>query len=78
MKLNAFKLVVSYLVIFISGHTLAQNFQGEAYYFSKTSIDMSNFGGREMNEDMKKRIAERMKSMFEKTYVLTFNKEESS
>ena len=30
-----------------------------------------------MSEDRKKEIAERMKSMFEKTYVLTFNKEES-
>jgi len=78
MKLNAFKLIVSCLAIIMSGYVFAQDFQGEAYYFSKTSIDMSNFGGRQMSEDMKKQIAERMKSMFEKTYILTFNKEESS
>ena len=37
-----------------------------------------DFGGREMSPEIKKRIAERMKSMFEKTYILTFNRSESS
>lgn len=44
---------------------------------TKTTIDMANFGGGRMDEDMKKRIAARMKNMLEKTYVLTFNKSES-
>ena len=78
MKLNSIKLIVSCLTLFLSVNAFAQEFQGKAYYFSKTSIDMSNFGGRQMSEDIKKQIAERMKSMFEKVYVLTFNKEESS
>tara|TARA_R110002073_G_scaffold57778_4_gene146773 strand:+ start:198019 stop:198816 length:798 start_codon:yes stop_codon:yes gene_type:complete len=56
---------------------MAQDFQGKAYYMSKTSVDMDNFGGRQMNEEQKKRILDRMKSMFEKTYELTFNKSES-
>jgi len=34
-------------------------------------------GGREMNEEMKKTVAQMMKSALEKTYILTFNKEES-
>ena len=56
----------------------AQDFQGKAYYFSKTTMDMSRFGrGRQMNEQEKKQMEDRLKSMFEKTYVLTFNKEES-
>ena len=55
----------------------AQDFQGKAYYFSKTTVDMDNWGGREMTPDMKARIAERMKSMFEKTFILTFNRTES-
>ena len=78
MKLNSIKVIVSCLALFLSVNSFAQEFQGKAYYFSKTSIDMSNFGGRQMNEDRKKQIAERMKSIFEKVYVLTFNKAESS
>ena len=78
MKTNSIKLIVSVLTIFISAITFAQqDFQGKAIYQSKTTIDMSDFGGRQMSEDMKKQIAERMKSMFEKTYILTFNKTES-
>ncbi len=52
------------------------NFQGKAVYMSKTTMEM-NFGGRQMSEDQKKRIAERMKGMLEKTFVLNFNQIES-
>lgn len=59
-------------------HSFAQNISGQAFYESKTTVDLDAFGNnREMTEDMKKMIAERMKSMLEKTYILTFNKEES-
>ena len=34
-------------------------------------------GGREMSEEMKKTVATMMKSALEKTYILTFNKDES-
>lgn len=54
-----------------------QNFQGKAVYKSKTTMEM-NFGGRQMSEDQKKRIAERMKGMLEKTYTLNFNQVEST
>ena len=53
-----------------------QNFTGKAVYKSKTTMDM-NFGGRQMSEDQKKRIADRMKSMLEKTYTLNFTTTES-
>ena len=33
-------------------------------------MDMSSFGGGQMSDQQKKQIAERMKSMLEKTYVL--------
>ena len=73
------KLIVICLIFFIAFSTDAQqDFQGQAFYQSKTSVNMDNFGGREMSEDRKKQIAERMKSMFEKTYVLNFNKVEST
>jgi GLPGLI family protein len=70
--------ILSFLaVVFISATSFAQNISGKAFYESKTTMDMGDFGGREMSEQMKKSIAERMKSMLEKTYVLTFNKNES-
>ena len=73
------KLIVICLIFFTAFSINAQqDFQGQAFYQSKTSVNMDNFGGREMSEDRKKQIAERMKSMFEKTYVLNFNKVEST
>ncbi|WP_347374098.1 GLPGLI family protein [Aequorivita sp. Q41] len=71
----------SYLFIFsllFSFAINAQSISGQAYYQSKTTVDLDAFGGnREMTEEMKKMIAERMKSMLEKTFILTFNKDES-
>lgn len=78
MNAISIKRIICVLPLFISVITFAQqDFQGKAVYQSKTTIDMSNFGGREMSEDRKKQIAERMKDAFEKTYILTFNKAES-
>ncbi len=77
MKLQSIKLTISVLAIIVTTCSFAQEFQGKAYYFSKTTMDMGNFGGRQMSEQQKKMIADRMKSMFEKTFILTFNKEES-
>jgi GLPGLI family protein len=59
----------------------AQDFQGMAVYESKTSTAemMKNFGGgsREITPEMKKTIEDRMKKMFEKTFVLNFDKSAS-
>lgn len=73
------KKLIALFAILISMPSIAQEFQGQAFYQSKTTMDMSGWGGRngQMSEEQKKRIAERMKSMFEKTYILTFNKTES-
>lgn len=62
----------------VSGTLFAQkDFQGKAYYETKTSIDMSEFGGRDMSEERKKQMVERMKSALEKTFILTFNQSEA-
>ena len=66
------------VLLFISGSLLAQDFQGQAIYQTKTTMDMSDFGGGQMSDQQKKMIAERMKSMLEKTYVLNFNRSEST
>jgi GLPGLI family protein len=55
----------------------AQEFQGMAVYESKTST--SDFkarmeGNKNMTPDVQKRIEESMKKMFEKTFILNFNK----
>lgn len=65
-------------IFLLIGNTIfAQDFQGVATYQSKTTVDFDDFGGRQMSEEQKKQIEERMKSMFEKTYKLNFNKFES-
>lgn len=53
-----------------------QEFQGKAYYFSKTQMDLGRWGAR-MSEAQKKQVKERLKNRLEKTYILDFNKDES-
>ena len=59
-----------------SDSTVSQEFQGKAYYFSKSKMDLGTWGAR-MSEAQKKEIKNRLKNRLEKTYVLTFNKNES-
>ncbi|WP_397364829.1 GLPGLI family protein [Olleya sp. R77988] len=79
MKLKStLKYLAIVLVTITASNAFAQdNFQGQAIYMSKTTVDMDGFGGREMSPERKKMIMERMKSMLEKTFILDFNKTES-
>jgi GLPGLI family protein len=77
MKKLLQKLTFLVLLCFFANSFAQQNFQGKAYYMSKTTMDLDQWGGREMSAEQKKRIEERMKSFLEKEYILTFNKEES-
>ncbi|MFD1615637.1 GLPGLI family protein [Gelatiniphilus marinus] len=70
-KHSAFLIVLS-----VSASLFAQEFQGKAYYFSKTPMNLGSWGAT-MSEQQKKQIAERLKNRLEKTYVLTFNKQAS-
>jgi GLPGLI family protein len=57
-----------------------KDFQGMAVYESKTSTTefAKNFdGNKDMTPEMKTQIMERMKKMFEKTFVLNFDKSAS-
>ena len=77
MKTSLLKLALAFIVLTF-GYTLsAQDFQGKAHYMSKTTMDLDQWGGRQLSPDQKKRMEERMKSFLEKEYVLTFNKTES-
>lgn len=71
------RIVIALVIALLAGAVNAQDFKGVATYQTKTTLDMNGFGGREMSEQMKKQIVERMKSMLEKTYTLSFNKTES-
>ena len=75
------KIVISFVLIlsFLSSYA-QKDFQGLAVYESKTST--SDFkkrfeGNKEMTPDMQKMIEERMKKMFEKTFILNFDKQAS-
>ena len=72
-----YNLVVTMLLALISNSILSQDFQGKAYYFSKTTPDMSGWGKGQMTEIQKKQIAERMRGMFEKSFVLNFDRQAS-
>ena len=69
--------LILFTLLFITNIN-AQDFQGQAYYFSKTTMDMSRWDrGGKMSEAQKKQMEARMKPWLEKTYILTFNKQES-
>jgi GLPGLI family protein len=76
MKTNIIRYSILVLVLLISINLNAQDFQGKAYYFSKSTMDLGRWGER-LSEAQKKQIQANMKNRLEKTYVLTFNKEES-
>ncbi|TXE17649.1 GLPGLI family protein [Psychroserpens burtonensis] len=54
----------------------AKEFQGQAVYMAKSSIDFGAWGAR-MSEEQKKAMKAQLKNRLEKTYTLTFNKSES-
>lgn len=69
------KLLVA-IVMLISTSIIAQDFQGIATYKSHRKMDIQ-LDSTQMNSDMHKRMMAMMKKQFEKTYNLSFTKEES-
>ncbi|WP_395437899.1 GLPGLI family protein [Gaetbulibacter aquiaggeris] len=75
--MNSIKIsFVTALFFLTSTVTFAQDFQGKAYYFSKTPMNLGAWGAR-LSEQQKKQVEDRLKNRLEKTYILTFNKTES-
>ena len=71
--------ITKYLVLallFISSSIMAQDFQGIATYKSHRKIDIK-LDSTQMNSEMHQSMLAMMKKQFEKTYNLSFNKEES-
>ncbi|WP_047548037.1 GLPGLI family protein [Psychroserpens sp. Hel_I_66] len=54
----------------------SKEFQGQATYMAKSSLDLGSWGAR-MSEEQKKEVKARLKNRLEKTYTLNFNKTES-
>ena len=71
-----FLLFIPLSVLFSSAETESQSFQGKAYYFSKSKMDLGNWGAR-MSEVQKKQMKNRLKNRLDKTYILSFNNTES-
>jgi GLPGLI family protein len=68
--------VLLLFAILIPIATSAQEYEGRAYYSKKSTLQLGSFGAT-MSEAQKKQIQERLKNRLEKTFVLTFNEEES-
>ena len=65
------------LTLIINAEQLsAQDFQGKAFYFSKSKMNLGRWGAR-MSEAQKKQVKNRLKNRLEKTYILDFNSTES-
>lgn len=74
------KIITTVALVIVSFTAFAQDFQGMAVYESKTSTaDFKSRmeGNKDITPEMQKMIEERMKSMFEKTFVLNFDKNTS-
>jgi GLPGLI family protein len=77
--MKKFILSLSLLLVFLTSNAQS-DFQGIAVYQSKTSTAdfKSRFeGNKDITPEMQKMIEERMKSMFEKTFILNFDKSAS-
>ena len=70
-----FSILIFFLVLPPSENTI-QDFQGKAYYFSKSTLNLGAWGAR-MSEAQKKQMQSRLKNRLEKTFTLSFNKNES-
>ena len=62
--------------VFISATMIAQDFQGIATYKSTRKLDIQ-LDSTQVNSEMHQQMMEMMKKQFQKTHLLTFNKEAS-
>ncbi|WP_040248152.1 GLPGLI family protein [Psychroserpens mesophilus] len=76
METVASKIGLFVVALLLSLHVQAQEFQGQATYISKSTLDLGNWGKR-LSEAQKKQVMANLKNRLEKTYILNFNKEAS-
>ncbi|WP_452598762.1 GLPGLI family protein [Pontimicrobium sp. MEBiC01747] len=68
--------VLIIFTVLLSGTLLAQDFQGVATYKSHRKLDIK-LDSTQVDSGMKEMVMAQLKKQFEKTYILTFNKEAS-
>jgi len=76
MKIFTFAYTFVVLIVFSTFKLNVQEFQGQAFYVSKSTLELGSFGAR-MTDAQKKQIQNNLKNRLEKSYILTFNVEES-
>lgn len=74
--MNKYKTHLVIMLLLITITTSAQDFQGVATYKTQRKIDIK-MDSTQVNNEMQTKMIEMMKKQFQKTYNLTFNKEES-
>lgn len=77
MKSILFKTALFLTIFTFTFSVNAQNFTGKATYISKSKMELGSWGAR-MSEGEKKQVAARLKNRLEKTYILSFTKDEST
>ena len=70
------KAIVVLAIAIMSPNINAQDFQGEATYKTKRKINVK-LDSTQVNSEMHQRMIEMLKKQFEKTFILSFNKEAS-
>ena len=65
------------LVLLVSGFLQAQDFQGVAYYQTKRNFEIKMDSTSGIPDAQQKAFQEMLKKQFEKTYILTFDREKS-
>lgn len=76
LKNNSMKHLATLILLLFTSSLFAQDFQGQATYKSKTKIDLK-LDSTKTNSKMQQQLREMLKKQFEKTYILSFNREAS-
>ena len=71
MKSFLFKIIALIFFSIFTTQLSAQKFQGKAYYFSKSKMELGNWGAR-MSEAQKKQMQNRLKDRLEKKKYFKF------
>ncbi|MGC1206264.1 MAG: GLPGLI family protein [Flavobacteriaceae bacterium] len=69
-------LLTMLIVLFVTNHLQAQDFQGMATYKSHRKVDLK-IDEEKVNSEMQKSIQEQLKKQFQQEYTLEFNRNES-
>ena len=74
--MNSIAKFIAIALMFVTTITMAQDFQGIATYKSHRKVDVK-LDSTQMGSEMHQRMMDMLKKQFEKTYKLSFTKEES-